>query len=514
MKNRIEITSILEGNRIAVKKTSSRKLRGEIGQFITPPPIAFFMASLFERPHKHVRILDAGAGTGVLFTSLVHRLCSRHDSPATIEVVAYESDTALLPHLEEMMKICGRLCKEADILFKGEAISKDFIVEAAEEIEGGLFGGNGKRFTHAILNPPYKKINGDTLARKTLSSVGIETSNLYSAFVWLSVRLLEPSGEIVAITPRSFCNGPYFYRYRKSLLDLISLRHVHLFESRKDAFADDEVLQENVIFYGVRGEPSPEKLKLTISKGRDIDKAIFREMLFESVILPGDGDSFIHLFEDDEAKSVMDRMSFFDVSLEDLGLQVSTGRVVDFRAREFIRKVPDRGTVPLIFPCHFYNGFVRWPALNGKKHNAIYLSEKTKSLMVKQGYYVLAKRFSAKEERRRIVAAVYDPNRIEARFIGFENHLNYFHENGEGLSANLAKGLAVFLNSTLLDRYFRLFSGHTQVNASDLRKIRYPSRIQLENLGRMIDDFLPDQGMIDAIVEKECGIYGREESVV
>ena len=54
---------------------------------------------------------------------------------------------------------------------------------------------------------------------------------------------------------------------------------------------------------------------------------------------------------------------------------------------------------------------------------------------------------------------------------GFENHLNYFHENGEGLPLDLAKGLAAFLNSDAVDQYFRIFSGHTQVNATDLRNL-------------------------------------------
>jgi adenine-specific DNA-methyltransferase len=41
--------------------------------------------------------------------------------------------------------------------------------------------------------------------------------------------------------------------------------------------------------------------------------------------------------------------------------------------------------------------------------------------------------------------------------------------------------LAAFLNSTVLDVYFRQFNGHTQVNATDLRNLRYPSRSQLES---------------------------------
>jgi adenine-specific DNA-methyltransferase len=90
-------------------------------------------------------------------------------------------------------------------------------------------------------------------------------------------------------------------------------------------------------------------------------------------------------------------------------------------------------------------------------------------LLVPKGTYVLVKRFTSKEESRRVVAAVYAPERIDAEQVGFENHLNYFHRKGGGLPVTLAKGLAAFLNSTLVDLFFRQFSGHTQVNATDLR---------------------------------------------
>jgi len=494
----------LESSRRVVNTTTSRKTRAEIGQFITPAPIAFFMAALFERPCENARILDAGAGTGALFTALVSDLCSRSAPPRTIEVVAYENDKELLSHLEKALDMCRKMCAEAHINFEGIVHNKDFISATVEELDDGLFGHRGIRYTHAILNPPYKKINSGSLTRRILSAAGIETSNFYAAFVWLAVRLLEPGGEIVAITPRSFCNGPYFKRFRKLLLSRISLKHVHIFESRKEAFADDSVLQENVILYGVCGEASPDFLKISVSKGKDFSNLSIREISFKRVVLPGDNDIFIHLIGDDEGKQVMDRMSLFDTTLEELGLQVSTGRVVDFRASEYLRKDPEKGTVPLIYSCHFDNGFVRWPLSNGKKRNAIVISNQTRDLLLRQGCYVLTKRFSSKEERRRVVAAIYDPKRIETSRIGFENHLNYFHSNGKGLSVDIAKGLAVFLNSTLFDRYFRLFSGHTQVNASDLRKMRYPSRSHLIRLGRLIEDFMPDQEFIDTIIEKEC----------
>ena len=144
-----------------------------------------------------------------------------------------------------------------------------------------------------------------------------------------------------------------------------------------------------------------------------------------------------------------------------------------------------------------------WPAESGKKANAIALSAETSDLLVEAGFYVLTKRFSSKEQQRRVVAAVYDPARIDAPLVGFENHLNYFHGHGKGLPADLAKGLALYLNSTVADQYFRLFSGHTQVNATDLRKMPYPTHEQLVRLGGDVKEEMPNQETIDAIVERE-----------
>jgi adenine-specific DNA-methyltransferase len=126
---------------------------------------------------------------------------------------------------------------------------------------------------------------------------------------------------------------------------------------------------------------------------------------------------------------------------------------------------------------------VRWPRDKGRKPNAIVASDETSDLLVPSEVYVLVKRFTSKEERRRVVACIYDPHCVSAEAVGFENHLNYYHAKGHGLPMTLAKGLAAFLNSTLVDVYFRQFNGHTQVNATDLRSLRYPTRHQLNRPG-------------------------------
>ncbi len=460
------------------------------------------MAALFERHVPVARILDPGAGTGSLFAALVEHLIAKPERPESIEIIAYETDRNIIPHLEVTVDLCRQLCAETGVLFQGTIRCEDFISAAATRFHAGLFARTPDDFTHVILNPPYKKINGETQTRRILNAAGMEVSNLYAAFVWLAACLTRPGGEIVAITPRSFCNGPYFRRFRKALLSLVDLRHIHTFESRKEAFADDAVLQENIIFHGIRNARQNGTVTISTSKGPVFSEVQTRNVPFQEIVAPDDSDVFIHLIESDNSRQVAERMSRFNSTLAELGLEVSTGRVVDFRAREFLRQDPEPTTVPLIYPCHFENGFVRWPLTGAKKPNAIVSSDQTEDLLVRAGYYVLTKRFTAKEERRRIVGAIYDPTRIDAPLVGFENHLNYFHAKGQRLSPDLARGLAVFLNSSLLDRYFRLFSGHTQVNATDLRKVRYPSRRQLLQLGQVMENILGDQQTVDAALEK------------
>ena len=94
---------------------------------------------------------------------------------------------------------------------------------------------------------------------------------------------------------------------------------------------------------------------------------------------------------------------------------------------------------------------------------------------------------SSKEEARRVVASVIDPSFAGADRYAIENHLNYFHRAGGPLDRDRALGLATYLNSLCVDRYFRQFSGHTQVNATDLRRLRYPREASLSQLGSSID---------------------------
>ncbi len=479
-----------------------RVRQAELGQFFTAAPIAEFMASLFHRPPQVVRLVDAGAGNGALTRAFVARFCENPEGIRAIEATLYELDSEVTDALSETMAECRQLCALAGIHFTFGIHQADFIQEMSAQLPDDLFGVSLPAFDVAIANPPYRKISNDSAERRSLRLFGIETSNLYTGFIALIQRLLAPGGQLVAITPRSFCNGPYFRSFREDFLRDLELNRIHVFDSRQAAFREDGVLQENIIFHATKGQHQPHELIISSSSGEPGANIIETTFPFTEIVHARDSEKFIHipsLAGHAKAKKTMDGLSS---SLGSLGVTVSTGRVVDFRLKDALRKEPEHGTVPLLYPCHFNGGTVHWPKSEARKPNAILDNDETRPWLVPTGIYLLTKRFTSKEERRRVVACLFDPELVKTERVGFENHLNYFHTDGHGLERTLAMGLYLFLNSTVVDQYFRRFSGHTQVNATDLRTLKYPSRSTLQAMGREIKALDLTQDEIDQLVTK------------
>ena len=441
------LVSMVDFLRIEASLKLDQTRQSEMGQFLTPASVARMMASMFAARPMSLRVLDAGAGVGSLSAALVAEACRWETPPREIHLLAYEVEPLLVDYLLRTFELCGAACRAAGIRFIGEVRKEDFVKAATTIVrENGLFHGERAHINAAILNPPYRKINTDSATRRHLSDVGIETTNLYTAFLWLAEKMLESAGEMVAITPRSYCNGPYFRGFRKAFSRSMKFRRIHVFESRSCAFSDDEVLQENIIVHAEKSN-DPAKVAITASAGPQDEDCTVREIEHEQLIDPADDGAFIHIVTDELQHEIGLCMRGLTSTLPELSLAVSTGRVVDFRAAPMLRAQPGENAVPLIYPTHFLNGVIRWPRADSKKPNAILLTEATRVLLVPAGNYVLVKRFSAKEERRRIVAAVIEPESVPNSQFAFENHLNYYHMTGTGLPQELAWGLRNYLKT-------------------------------------------------------------------
>jgi len=444
---------------------------------------------------------------GTLLIAIVEQLLGRKRPPKSISITAFEIEPSFIPYLHEILTKLTALLLDAGISAEYIVREEDFIAASVENLSEDMFTRrSADNYSHAILNPPFRKLNTDSMEKKLLERVGVDCTNLYAAFVWLTAMQLSADGQFSAVTPRSFCNGPYFRPFREGMLKLVSLDRFLLIEERDLAFAADAVLQETVLYHGTKNHKDQASVTVETAFGAGLLDVISRRVPTEQVIHENDEDLVFHLVSDEHQNSVKSEMERLPCSLEQLDLRISTGRVVDFRAREHLRKMPGAETVPLIYPQHVRGRAVAWPLPDSKKANALYRGEETSSLLVPMGNYVLLKRFTSKEESRRLVATLFTNQDAfrGAEQVGFENHLNYYHAHGDSVEPALARGLSVFLNSAAVDEYFRQFSGHTQVNAADLRNLRYPTHDQLAELGRRTRD-LDDQDEIDVNVAEVLG---------
>jgi adenine-specific DNA-methyltransferase len=465
--------------------------RAELGQFMTGADVASFIATFFDLDGSPLRLLDPGSGVGSLATAVVERF--HREAGAKVSVTAVELDEALVPRLRDTLE---DLASELGV--RNEVVMADFIDWGADRA-AGFAAIEFEPFDLVVMNPPYRKIATGSAERLRVSGLGVEVSNLYAAFVAVASRLVKPGGQLVAIIPRSFANGPYFRSFRTDFLRLMSLRRLHVYEARDSAFGDDGVLQENVILHAVRSVERRSVL-VTTSAGVDDQLITVREAPYEQVVRADDPDRFIHLTPDEVGVAVATKIRSLRGTLGTIGCAVSTGRVVDFRTRENLRQEPCEGAAPLIYPTHLRGGRVNWPATRGRKPNGLAINDSTRSLVLPNGCYVLVKRFSSKEEPKRVVAVMSRPEDVPGSEVAFENHLNVFHDRNSGLSRQVAAGLVCYLNSTLVDLFIRQFNGHTQVNASDLRQIPYPTLEQLVSLGEAAGDGVLSQDKIDDLV--------------
>ena len=505
------LTDLTDVTRIHISSKLNLEQRSQLGQFLTPAPIARFMAKQFSNLSGDVSLLDPGAGVGTLTAAFVERLLANPHQVNSCHITAYEVESHFILPLRQCLTECCKALENKGIKAEYQIYEESFI-KAFSGKSLPLFTTSSLLFTHAILNPPYKKINSRSVEKKILLENGIDTVNLYSAFIWLACMQLVEDGELVAITPRSFCNGVYFRPFRKAFLSSMGLNKIHLFESRSAAFIEDKVLQENIIYHAIKTKNKPNYLKIS-SSGIHLNE--FTELRYVSsneVVEKNDYESFIHIVTNSLEDYLRIQMQKFSSTLDEIGLAVSTGPVVDFRLKSALKNCLDEQSVPLLYPEVIKAGKVLFPPNNPRKAIAIKRNNDTEKWLVPKGCYVLTKRFSAKEEKRRVVAAVCSS--FDAPLLGIENHLNYYHAKGKGMNPDLAQGLTAFLNSTLFDKYFRQFSGHTQVNATDLRRIKYPAKDDLIKLGKQVSDSKFDDKQLDNAVHKTLSIMSEAINAV
>lgn len=476
-----------------------------LGQFMTPPPIARFMAkrAVTGIVSDVVSILEPAAGAGVLAAAVVQELLHRDELPKHIELNLYEVDIRLRPYLRRLTDRLRRSAKALNVKLTCHIVIGDFLLsELAQSAR--------PEFDICIANPPYFKLNKSDLRAKAHSYAVYGQPNIYGLFQAACASLVKPAGRWCFITPRSWLSGSYFAAVRRHLFHCLQIDAMHLFESRQAHFYEDRILQEAVIAWATAQSLHMGEITFSTSQGvLDLtDAELFAIPTID--VIGADEEMTIAIPIAAGASREPNAPDFMPDTLASLGLKVSTGPVVPFRSKEYILENIGKGSVPLLWMQHVKHEGISWPIQKKREH--ILPCAGSAWMLLRNTNYVVMRRFSPKEDTRRVTAAPYLAGSLPGEFIGLENHLNYIHRPGGELTREETVGLSAYLNSSIVDAYFRAVAGSTQVNATELRKLRFPKMDSIRAIGNLLSN-RPSLAEADRAVEQILRVQSMSAAV-
>ncbi len=436
---------------IKYQKDQSKSSRKKKGQFFTPANVAEFMAKHSAISAEHIKILEPGAGNGILSASLVFYLVNNGMCRSfTVDLV--ENDTDIIPVLHNTAGLLTEYVKEHGGDVKVNIHTCNYLIKMPEQ-----------KYDIVVCNPPYKKIRKDSPEALSMKQYVHGQPNLYALFMCKAVNMLKSGGHFAFITPRSWTSGNYYKKTREYILANINIKDLVLFKDRTGVFEGEDVLQETLITIG---EKKDQQTDISIYQSVTLEE---EPLVVNSRYIKSIGeDSYLLLpTSEDEVKIICNMIRKKD-TFASLGYCFKTGPVVEFRNEELLSAEKKEGYIPMFRSSNILNGRFTFPAPVGK---AQYIKEKKKNLLIADTNTVFLRRLSSKEEKRRLQSCVYY-GKDQNSYIAVENHVNYLvRKDGKPLTKEEVERIQGILASDEYDTYYRLINGSTQVNASEINKL-------------------------------------------
>lgn len=455
--------------------------RKKIGQFFTSKATAEFMASMLINQKENLEILDPGAGSGILSAALIDKLQST--CVKTINLTLYENDENVLPLLHNNMEY---ISQSSRVTVNYKIVEKNYILENEEDFNATLLAHeNLNKYDFIICNPPYLKISKDAPEALGMPEVCFGAPNMYFLFMSMALFQLKENAEMVFIIPRSWTSGAYFKKFREYLLLEGKIKHIHLFVSRDKVFDKENVLQETIIINVIKTKENYDSIKISSTESNSDFKYINEFVIPYKLAVSDDENQFVYLPINQEEVDVLNKVHKFKNTLQEIGIKLKTGLTVAFRHGELLHENSNDHTVPVIYSAHFNDGVINFPIETDKKQ---YIETHRKGLIQENKDYLFIKRFTSKEEKRRIQPAIYLKDVCEKYdYISTDNKINFIDSVSKTkLTKDEIYGLFVIFNSTLYDKYYRILNGSTQVNATEINYMHVPCRNELAKMGEII----------------------------
>lgn len=467
--------------------TGSKK---EKGQFFTPIEIADFMGKQIVSDKTSLSILDPGTGTAILSCSLIENII-KGNTFKDIKLVVYETDTEVLSFTKQSLDYLNDTLQKKEIQLSYIIHNRDFVLSNYQALDSQprMMQEEFEKFDLIVSNPPYFKLSKEDVRVRVSQSVINGQPNIYSLFMAISSRLLNDEGELIFIVPRSFTSGRYFRLFRNFFLDNIDISLIHLFNTRKDTFSKDNVLQETLIIKGKKKNISEASNSIIVSSSQgiiDIDSPTQKSYSVNELIDKDSLEKIIHLPVNVKEEDIIKLFKTWDGNLNKYDIQISTGPVVAFRSKDFLLENPKTDSAPLFWLHNVIKMLADHPVYRKDKKQYMIISQASRAILLPNKNYVFLRRFSSKDDKSRLIAAPYFCSTSKADFIGVENKLNYIYRPKGHLERFEAMGISALLNSDLFDTYFRTFNGNVNVSATELREMPMPPLEIIKEIGKLL----------------------------
>lgn len=462
-------------------------LRARHGIFYTPPALAdrlLTLASQAGADWSTAKVLDPACGGGAFL------------APVALKIMASlrtKNAEALLDHISSHLQ-------GFEIDPVGAWMSQAF-VEAAL-LEPCLRAGRrlpclvtvGDALTMApdssmdvvIGNPPYGRVTLPPRLREVYKRSLYGHANIYGLFMDLGVRWMRPGGVLAYITPTGFLGGQYFKELRSLMSREAPPVGVDLVRSRKNVFSG--VLQETLLAtYRRAGIPGPAAVHI-LELGSDSKVEASPAGSFSLPRLPTEP---WLVPRDLEQTSLIESAREMPHRLSDYGYKVSTGPLVWNRHKPQLSDNLSRNSYPILWAeCVTGNGRFEHRA-EKPTHKPFLRLKSGQEWLLTQTPCILLQRTTAKEQSRRLIAAVLPPKLIrEYGAVVVENHLNIIKPVRKSPPVPL-RVLAELLNSGIVDSVFRCINGSVAVSATELESLPLPPPEAMQGLEALLDRKAP-----------------------
>ncbi len=470
-------TAVRNTRKLIRQKSKDEGIR--IGNRFTKKETAACLAGHILNTGDTVRLLDAGAGTGILTAAAALELCMR-GGVREIYASLYEIDPEYLPILLINMKRVRQKCKrDYGVKFRYEIKETSFLAD---------FGGDPlekRRFDLVLLSPDdtlSDKDDEDLSREHALFRIPVSRAYLFFA---AGLRALSENGQILALLPTELATAPSLENCRRFMLERAALRRMQLFsipKKKKETNGErNDVLKKNML--------------LVLENGKKSDSisvfASYDEGATSHALPPLDADFLIRkdsrrilLLQSEEELLFIQTMEALPETLQSHGLRMKTGLVIPSRYPELLSDRESAGMLPLLSPAGIQNGHIVFPLPEKKQ----FVFPRIPSLRQPNRNMLLLRRAPSKADGRHLYSAVYLASQFPRHaYISTQNKLMYIDCIGNGeIDPPFLYGLYTLFNSTMYERYCSVLSKSKQVNAADYADLPLPSADVIRKLGKMV----------------------------